>query len=264
MELTKFFEESMVHARRLVELHDALNLDFHDKRTRSEWRDKLFRDSIVPWRKRQGVWRLLSKDNNVQILGTDSSKPFQEIIKDERLMLLQYSLVMTLAAIDKMLHQATTSKNFVELLKSGKFDNLIRNFPPSEAYGIAMDSRKRRGKGGARKVRPAVKMKEKISSKLYEMTFLGTLQLEEVCAAHGKNKIFTKYAAHIGRKGAEPLRKRWSSIYKKRNTLVHECNILRSKKSPKIMRFEVIHPEDVKKDIDFAENFGKFLAEQLN
>src|SRR3989344_1158287 len=258
MKLLDFFNESTIHAKRLIELHDAL--DFSDLRTRSEWRNKLFEKDIVPWGKRQGVWRSINTDKNILILGAEAQQSFQENIKIQRAMLLEYALVMMLAAIDKMLHEATTSRNFAELLKSEKLDDFIKNFPVSEAYSIAMESRKRRGHGGKKKSRPAMKIKEAVSAKLYELSFLGTNHLEKICAAKGVSKIFSKYATHMGRKSAKPLRDQWSLICKRRNAIVHECNIKRTKKSPKIIRFDLVTSTELRKNIDFAEKFGKFLA----
>src|SRR3989344_3185516 len=149
MKLTAFFDESTIHAKQLVELHDAL--DFREKRTRSEWRDKLFNNGIVDWGKREGVWRNVSTDGRVQIVGSNAKKAFKDNLSDRRSMLLQHALVMMLASIDKLLHQATISKNFVQLLRAGKFDNLMKNFPASETYEIAMESRVRRGYGGKTK-----------------------------------------------------------------------------------------------------------------
>ena len=263
MTLTEFFNKSTIHAERLVAFYDEL--DFHEKKTRSEWRNKLFSKGtrIVDWGKKAGVWRAIDLNNSIQILGRQANKAFLEDLLDRRPMLLQFALVMMLAAIDKMLHQAIISKNFVQLLRSGRLDNLAKNFPPSEAYGIAMESRIRRGPGGRQKPRPANKIKELVSARLYELSFLSTRYLEEVCAVNGADSIFTKYATHVNRKGAEPLRKQWSLIYKKRNTIVHECGITRTKISPKKIRFDVFTAAELKKDIDFSKRFGKFLANEL-
>lgn len=261
MKLLEFFNKSTTSAKQLIELYDVL--DFQDKRTRSEWRDKLFADGIVNWGKRVGVWRSVSVDKKIILLGSGDRKKFQENLIAWRPALLQHALVMMLSAIDKILHQATTTKNFVRLLKSGNLDDFMKNFPISETYGIAMESRVRRGHGGKKKTRPANKIREVVAAKLYELSFLGTRNLEHICAANGTGKIFSKYAKHLGRKGVEPLRSQWSSIYKRRNTIVHECNISRTKISPKKIRFDVAEPSELKRDITFAEDFGKFLASKL-
>lgn len=262
MKLPEFFEKSTIHARQLLELYDAL--DFYDKRTRSEWRKKLFGNRIVDWPKKAGVWRSISKDEKIQILGADAKKEFQKNLTDWRPILLQQALVMTLAAIDKILHEATTTKKFVHLLKTSKLDDLMKNFPISETYRIAMEAQVRRGKGGKVRPRPANKIKEMVSSKLYEQSFLNINNLEKICSAHGANKIFSKYATHLGRKSVEPLRKHWSSIYRKRNSIVHECNVHRTKISPRKIQFEVADPSELKRDIAFAEDFGKFIASNLS
>lgn len=262
MKHTIYFEKSTIYAKRLRELFDAL--EFHEKRTRSEWRDKLFKYHLVEWGTRSGVWRCVSADKKVQIVGTDTQKIFQENLAAARPVLLQQALVMMLAAVDKILHQATTTKKFVQLLRSGKLDDIVKNFAVSDAYGIAMESRKRRGRGGKIQPRPANRIKEVVSVKLYELSFLGTSNLEKICAANGVNQVFTAYAKHLKRKSPELLKKQWSLIYRRRNTIVHECNVLRTKISPKKIRFEAINPVELKKDLDFVEDFGKFLAEKLS
>ncbi len=261
MKLTKFFDESAIHAKQLVALHDAF--EFSEKRTRSEWRDKLFDNGIVGWGKRAGVWRATSPDGKILIVGTDTKESFLTDLIDWRPMMLLYALTMMLAAIDKILHFATTSNRFVQLLKTGKLDSMMKNFPVSEAYGIAMKSRMRRGFGGKTKPRPANMIKEVVSSKLYESSFLAVKNLETICSANGESSIFKSYAEHLNRKGAEPLKERWRSICKKRNSLVHECNIVRTKISPKNIRFNPISSDELKKDIGFIEDFGKFLADKL-
>ena len=197
-------------------------------------------------------------------MGSNAKKAFKDNLSDRRSMLLQHALVMMLASIDKLLHQATISKNFVQLLRAGKFDNLMKNFPASETYEIAMESRVRRGYGGKTKSRPANKIKEVISARLYELSFLGPKNLEEICAANGAKKIFAEYAKHLRRKTSKPLRAQWSLIYRRRNAIVHECNILRTKISPKKVRFDVVDPSELKKDIEFSEKFGRFLASKLS
>ena len=56
---------------------------------------------------------------------------------------------------------------------------------------------------------------------------------------------------------------RQTAICKRRNAIVHECNIIRTKISPKKIQFSTTEPFELKKDIEFAENFGKFLASRL-
>ena len=262
MKLLKFFNGSTVHAEHLLELYDSL--DFDIKRPRSEWREKLFDDHIVDWGVRAGVWRLVSKDKQIQIVGADNRLSLQELLKTHRVLLLQQALVMMLSAVDKMLHMAATSNNFVHLLQNGEFDDLIRNFPASEAYSIAMEARKRSGYGGKRKRRPANQIKEVISAKLYEITFLSIRRLEDICGAKGQKKIFDQYATHLGRKSMRPLRDQWSSIYRRRNAIVHECDIKRTKLSPKNIHFESVDIIALRKDIGFVRDFGRFLAGKLD
>lgn len=250
-----------MHAENLIEMYDSF--DFHEKRTRSEWRDKLFNNGIVDWGKRQGIWRSISADKKIQMVGTATKKEFQEKLIFWRPMLLQQALVMMLGAIDKILHQATTTNRFAQLLKTGKLDELMKNFPVSETYNIAIESQIRRGHGGKVRRRPAHKIREVVSAKLYEQSFLKTTNLEKICAVNGAVKIFAAYATHL-RKDPELLKKQWSSIYRKRNNVVHECNIIRTKISPKKIRFENINLPELRRDIIFAREFGKFIATKLS
>jgi hypothetical protein len=168
---------------------------------------------------------------------------------------------MSMAAIDKLLHEAL-SKHFVAVVKRGKLDDLL-TLELSKSYRIAIESRVRKGKGGKIRSRPGHKFKAAVLNKLYQVSFLSSRQLQRICAACGKERIFDKYGQTMSRRqSAKRLQERWSRLYARRNHIVHECDIMRKSRARKV-HFHPSTSSELNKDIEFVKKFGLFLARVL-
>jgi len=175
---------------------------------------------------------------------------------------LRASLVYAMAAVDKILHEAI-SKKFAGLSKDGSLDGLVE-LEVSKVYRIALAARERTGRGGRKRRRPGHDIKTEVLQKIYRDSYLATRNLEQVCGACGKNKIFTKFAASRKRdEQPKQLQSRWSRIYYRRNQVAHECDIQRKERMRKVT-FNPVDDQAIKRDIRFIKNFGRFLARELD
>jgi hypothetical protein len=261
MKLLDIFNESIKLADNLLTLYNTI-LAKRKRSAKKSWIDKLYSNRIISWRKKDGAWRSFGKD--ILIIGKKTDSNSQNIFKQEYLcVLLRTSLVMAMSAVDKILHEAV-SKNFVALAKDGKLDkNKIISFPVLDAYRIAIESRKRSGKDGKTKIRPGHKIKEVVIREIFKSTFLPTNDLERICSLFDKGNIFSLYKTNRAlTKGAKELKIKWSVIYKHRNNIAHECDIVRKQKARKI-HFNNLKPNNIINEINFVKDFGNFIAREL-
>lgn len=260
MKLTDIFKHGITHADNLIFLYDSL-LTKNERFAKTQWIQKIYRSKIVYWPKKDGLWR--SNGKNILIIGNNkallSHRSFQS---DSLVLLLRSALILAMATVDKILHEAIM-KHFASLLKAGQLDRMI-SLPISDTYNVAIKSRKRRGKGGKIQSRPSHFIKELFMDELYRNSFLSTRKLQEVSSMCGKNKIFAKFSKTSGLSTkVSVLQNRWSAIYQKRNHIAHECDMVR-KESTKKVSFNSHDPRTLVDDIDFVKKFGNFLAQTLN
>ncbi len=174
---------------------------------------------------------------------------------------LRSALVSAMAAVDKILHEAF-SKHFTSLARLGILDRFVK-FKVSKAYEIALAARIRAGAGGAKRRRPGHGIKTEVLAEIYKDSYLSNRTLQDVCAACGKNGIFTQYANNLGGNNtSEKLKNRWGRIYQKRNNIAHESDIQRKERMRKVS-FNSVDAGQFKSDIQFVEDFGHFLAANL-
>lgn len=260
MKLRDIFTEAIKDADNLVLLYDSL-LTANQRQIRPEWRDRFFKAQLVSWPKKGGLWR--SKNDKVLIIGNDKAQLSHLSFSADCLsVFLRAALVLAMAAVDKVLHEAV-SKNFASLAKSGELDDLVQ-IKLSKVYQISQAARVRKGKGGKVKSRPGHKIKAEVLARIYSDCYLSTRKLQEICAACGEKSIFAQFAVSRQRnERAQQLQDRWSQIYQRRNRIAHECNIVRKAKTGRI-RFHELEPRQIKNDIIFTKRFGRFIARGLN
>lgn len=259
MNLTKTFEESISHADELLILYDALLTKNQRAANSGNWTTKVFDSKLIPWPKRDGLWR--SRGKNILIIGNNKAGIDLEAFNAAGLaVLLRSAMVLAMAAIDKLLHEAI-SLRFSSLAQAGELDKFVK-LDLSTCYKIAQEARERRGKGGKIKKRPGHKIKSEVLRRIYQESYLSLKRLQEVSAACGKNKIFDKYAKTINSTPKE-LQDKWSHIYVRRNNIAHECDIVRKAKTKQI-HFNHVSPSELQNDINFTKQFGKFLAKELS
>jgi len=259
MKLTDTFSTAIGHADKLTLLHARLTTR-NLRSIRSEWADRFFHARLTNWPKGSGLWR--SKNDTILLVGTaDAALSHLDFTSEALLYLLRAALVMSMAAIDKLLHEAL-SKHFVTLVKKGKLDDLL-HLELSKSYRIAIESRVRKGKGGKIRSRPGHKLKAAVLDKLYQVSFLSLRHFQGICSACGKDGIFDKYGRTMSpSQSSKQLHNRWSRLYMRRNHIAHECDIMRKSKARKV-HFHLITSTELKKDIEFVKNFGLFLAKEL-
>lgn len=259
MNLTTLFEHSFLYSDNLVKLYESL-VTKNKKNARADWIDRLYKSKVIRWPRKNGIWR--SSGSNILVIGNKDAQLIQsDFSSDSLLILLKTALVLAMAAVDKILHEAII-KDFVHLVKSGALDKIIE-LPLSDSYNIALLSRKRTGQGGKTKTRPSHLIKHLVLEKLYTKSFLATRLLEEICSSCGVSSIFKEFATEKNKKEVDIIKKHWSSIYQKRNHIAHECDIIRKEKTKKI-HFHKAEPQKLIDDIHFVEAFGIFVAEKLN
>lgn len=174
---------------------------------------------------------------------------------------LRASLVFALSAVDKILHEAI-SKHFTSLARKEILDRFVE-FKVSKAYEIALAARKPAGVGGAIKRRPGHDIKTEVLTAIYKDSYLSNRMLQEICAACGRDKIFGKFAQKLGgRRRSKTLQTRWSRIYHRRNQIAHESDIQQRERMRRVS-FNPVDARKTKKDIQFVESFGRFLASEL-
>jgi hypothetical protein len=259
MKLTDMFLQAIRHAKKLVTLHDLL-LTGNERGIRKDWADSFYKAHLVNWPQKAGLWR--SRNPIILIVGRADTGFSHDIFSaDSHCILLRSALVLSLAAVDKILHEAI-SKHFVALTKNRALDDLV-DLKLSKAYAIAQGARRRKGKGGKVKSRPGHKIKAEVLTQVYGDTYLSIRRLQQVAAALGKDKIFTRFSKTLNpSEQPQVLQDRWSRIYLRRNQIAHECDIVRKAKQKKT-HFHSVHPQQMKDDISFAEQFGTFLAREL-
>jgi len=259
MKLTDIYSEAIKQSDALVMLYDSL-LTKNSRSMRADLKKRFIAAKLVQWPQRAGLWR--SKNDSLLIVGTDDSRLSHKSFGSEALsILLKSALVFALAAVDKILHEAI-SIHFAALAKSGEIDDLV-HIELSKAYEVARSARVRRGKGGKIVPRPGHKLKEEVLKQIYSGSYLSLRYLQKICAACGKDKIFSKYSKRLNAtQTAQELQKNWTRTYYRRNCIAHECDIVRKAKARNI-HYHNIGVQEIKADIYFAKMFGAFLADEL-
>jgi hypothetical protein len=160
MKLLTCFDEAIRQCNALVDLHDEL-LTLNTRNIRPELTGRIFKSGIVKWPQRDGLWRSTGK--SILILGNNKSKLSNKSFSSDNLsFLLRSAMVLGMAAIDKILHEAI-SNNFVKLAKEEELDKYVQ-LEVSKCYEIAQNARIRRGHGGKILSRPGHKIKAEVSS----------------------------------------------------------------------------------------------------
>ena len=259
MKLTEIFGEAIRHSDKLVELHDRLTTR-NQRRIRPEWSKRFYAARLTDWPMRDGLWR--SKNDTILIVGTkNAGLSHKDFASDALLVFLRVALVMAMAAIDKVLHEAV-SRRFVALVKKEKLDKLV-DLELSKAYRIAIEARAREGKGGRIRKRPGPKIKAEALEKLYRESFLSLRRLHEICSACGKKTILERFGNILKpRRSSKYLHEEWSRLYARRNQIAHDCDIVRKSRARKI-HLHMDSTSDLKNDIRLVRNFGEFLAREL-
>ena len=260
MTLTQIFSASICHSDDLLKLYNAL-LSRSYRAAKSNWVDRVYEQNLIRWARKDGLWR--SHGADLLIIGNNKCQIKQSSFQQDFLtVILRSSLMFAMSAVDKILHEAV-SKNFMKLVKSEEIDRLT-SIPISQSYSIAIESRKRKGKGGKVKARPGHMLKEHVLQEIYKHSFLGNRRVEEICSMCEKKKVFSLFANHINDGStADQISKRWASLYIKRNHIVHECDMVRKEKAKRI-DFNKVNTKKVIEDIGFVKKFGLFLAAELN
>ena len=260
MKLKDIFNEGIQHADTLVLLYDNL-LSKSARSVRPEWRKRFFEAKLVSWPKRGDLWR--SKNENLLIVGPGGKGLSHKTFSSEKLeVLLRSALVFAMAAVDKVLHEAV-SKQFVSLVQDKKLDKLVK-LDLSTAYEIAQGARIRKGKGGKIWSRPGHALKRKVLEGLYRESFLSLHKIEEISGICGRKRIFEGFRRNMRlRNKTEQLKSKWVTLYQYRNSIAHECDIVRKAKARKI-HYRQIKPKEIKEDIDFIKSFGSFLAGEFD
>ncbi len=229
---------------------------------RPEWKKRFLGAKLVGWTQDTDVWRSVSRDNSVLILGTNTSPlSHHSFEKDSLAIFLRASLVFAVAAVDKVLHESI-NLHFAKLAKDELLDGLVQ-ISPSKAYSIAVDARERHGRGGQIKSRPGNKIKKEVMRKIYENTYLTTRNIETIAKCFGHNNIFNAFGQTISptitAKAAMGL---WGHIYFRRNSIAHECDMVRKARMRQITYHKITFAR-IQKDIKFIKEFGQFLASKF-
>lgn len=258
MRLLDIFDASIKDAEHLRVLYSTL-LTTNQRAIRPEWATRFFAAKLNSWPRQDGLWR--SSNANVLIVGNNAANiSHQHFQHDALAVLLRASLVLYMAAVDKILHEAL-SKHFSTLAKNESLDELV-DISISRAYAIAQNARIRTGKGGKKKKRPGHDLKAEMLSDIYKDSYLKTSNLEKVCAACGKKKIFSHYSQAHQPQTAQQAKMRWSRLYVHRNRIAHECDMVRKAK-PRRASFHSVDSKSIMTEMDFVRDFGRFLAQQL-
>jgi hypothetical protein len=258
MKLVDMFAAAIEDAEHLRRLYKAL-LTSNQRAIRPEWARRFYQARLKTWAQQQGLWR--SSNQNVLIVGTNLVALTHRAFQHQALAaLLRSSLVLYMAAVDKVLHEALL-KRFAKLAKSEALDDLV-DVKLSKAYAIAQHARIRTGKGGKKRKRPGHALKAEMLADIYKDTYLKTANLEKVCAACGKRQIFRLFSGAHPPHTAQQARDRWSRLYRYRNRIAHECDMLRMAK-PQRANFNTVNVATMESDMDFIKDLGSFLAQQL-
>lgn len=220
MKLQAVFDQAFAHAEVSFELYEFL-VSLRQLKLRSEWRKNFYDARLAPsWAKKDGLSRLVGQE--LIIVGTNTSmssiankrKQFEES-------LLRAAIMYSLAAFDKMMHEAVL-QNFSQLCKNKTIDELI-DFPISSANLACQEGRKRSGKGGKVRKRPGSILKRHASDLLFRETLLSPNRIEEVAKGLGVGRLWSTCASTLEpRKSGEILKLEWSKAYARRNSIVHE------------------------------------------
>jgi len=259
MKLADMYSEACGPADRLVLLYDGL-LDTSRKKVRTELRDKFYRAKLTKWPQYAGLWR--SQNASIAIYGTnDSGLSQRDFTSDALVTLLKAALVLQMAAVDKVLHDAVV-KRFTKLVKNEKLDDRVR-INLSDSYQVAVDSQKRSGKGGRVRKRAGALLKAEVIDGLYRKPYLSLDEVIKTCTLCGKKDIFARFRAS-GRTTAskDSLTSRWEKLYAMRNHIAHECDIIRKTKARKV-HFHERTAKELKEDIAFVKSVGEFISSEL-
>ncbi len=259
MKLADTFTAAIGDAEHLRLLYKTI-LTSNQRAIRPEWADRFYRARLNTWPRQDGLWR--SSNANVLIVGTNAAAVTHQTFQPQSLaVLLRSSLVLYMAAVDKILHEAL-SKHFATLAKSKSLDELV-DIKISRAYAIAQHARIRTGKGGKKKKRPGRQLKAVMLEDIYKDTYLKTSNLEKFCAACGKRMIFQLFSETHPAQTAQQAKDRWSRLYRYRNRIAHECDMLRMAK-PRRANFHPVAVTEIERDMDFIKDIGCFLARALD
>jgi hypothetical protein len=133
LKLQDIFTESIKDAQKLVLLYDAL-LTTNERSARADWTDRFYDSKLTSWPKKEGLWR--AKNTNILIVGRENgSLSHGDFKADSLCVLLKSALVLSMASIDKILHEAIVV-NFRKLAKDGMLDKFAQ-IDVSKCYEIA-------------------------------------------------------------------------------------------------------------------------------
>jgi len=258
MQLIDVFDAAIRDAEHLRVLYSTI-LTTNHRAIRPEWANRFFKARLNTWPRQQGLWR--SANANVLIVGTNVANVNHRQFQHESLaVLLRSSLVLYMAAVDKILHEAL-SKHFAILAKNESLDELV-DISISRAYAIAQHARVHTGKGGKRKKRPGHALKVEMLADIYKDSYLKTSNLEKIWVACGKKQIFQLFSkAHCGQT-AQQVKDRWSRLYQYRNRIAHECDMIRKARS-QMVSFHPVDSISIMNDLDFIREMGRFISRQL-
>ena len=260
MRLSDLFDEAIKSADQLVKLHDALSTK-NQRAIRSDWSERFCAAKLTKWPQKAGLWR--SQGGNLIVVGTEAAGlSHADFTSDALSVFLRAALVLAMAAVDKVLHEAV-SKRFVDLVKEGKLDDVLK-IELSAAYRIAMESRVRKGKGGKIRSRPGPRFKSAVLDKLYRESFLSADKVEKIAALCGRTSLFAKYGASLTPiVPGESMKKQWKHLYSRRNSIAHECDIVRQRKAKRV-RYLAAPTIELRAEIARASAFGAYLAKELD
>jgi len=261
MNLTHIFNEGIKPAETLLCLYEEL-VTSNERAIRPEWENRFLATKLTSWPKTTNLWRSYSKDKNILIVGTCSSRLTHKSFEQDTMTLFLHSaIVAAVAAVDKILHEAL-SLHFVKLAKTGKLDTLAQ-LPPSKVYEIATRARTRKGKGGKTKSRSGDSIKEGVIEQIYKDTYLDSRHIEKICDSFGQTNVFYKSGQTFPEKfTAKQMKTKWGRIYHIRNIIAHECGMERKLRTKKITYISLTHKQ-ASDAIAFCKKFGSFLATAL-
>ncbi|MGQ9662006.1 MAG: hypothetical protein ACUVWX_06675 [Kiritimatiellia bacterium] len=186
MKLADTFSRALQHVKDLVVLHDLL-LTGNERGVRKDRAKCFYKAHLFQLAKGAGLWR--NRNSKLLIVGrSDTGRSHSVFSADALSVLLRSALVLSLAAVDKVRHEAI-SRHFATLAKSGALDEM-EDVKLSKAYEIAQSARRRRGKGGKIKLRPGHKIKAEVLTQVYGDSYLSP------ASAAGRSRLQQREDVH--------------------------------------------------------------------
>ncbi|MGJ8585173.1 MAG: HEPN domain-containing protein [Marinosulfonomonas sp.] len=254
----KNFEEAIAKAEHFLEIYSYLT-NTRKRAPKAPWLSKC--KKLMGWKNSTPVLRIDGKNSILLISDPKPGLTYERFEHDFASETLRASLVASVSALDKYLHDHAVEKCYK--LLTGPEKNIPNKLRGLElpAHGAFLAMKKIRADS---KSRPGSQLKSALQQKLHQSTFQSSADVDLCIALMGIKKFWPRVCEKSDFEiGSVELKKQLNKIVMRRNYIVHEADIER-KISSKAVNFRKITLKETKEAISFVRSFVKATSQVID